>query len=81
MVAVSLKKMKAPKLREELERRGLASEGKKAVWMERLAQYLEAEYDETHNLTEQEQLDKVFPSRRRHTGYEFVTGVQTCALP
>eukprot|EP01043_Picozoa_sp_COSAG02_P100998 COSAG02_NODE_37066_length_447_cov_0.500000_2_plen_66_part_01 len=23
----------------------------------------------------------VFSSRRRHTGYEFVTGVQTCALP
>eukprot|EP01044_Picomonas_judraskeda_P046777 COSAG03_NODE_26278_length_260_cov_0.639752_1_plen_69_part_01 len=23
----------------------------------------------------------VFSSRRRHTRYEFVTGVQTCALP
>eukprot|EP01043_Picozoa_sp_COSAG02_P129868 COSAG02_NODE_67487_length_253_cov_0.474026_1_plen_63_part_10 len=23
----------------------------------------------------------IFPSRRRHTRYEFVTGVQTCALP
>eukprot|EP01043_Picozoa_sp_COSAG02_P102998 COSAG02_NODE_39013_length_422_cov_0.662539_1_plen_106_part_10 len=26
-------------------------------------------------------MDGVFSSRRRHTGYEFVTGVQTCALP
>eukprot|EP01044_Picomonas_judraskeda_P035462 COSAG03_NODE_15180_length_439_cov_0.505882_2_plen_101_part_01 len=24
---------------------------------------------------------RFFSSRRRHTGYEFVTGVQTCALP
>eukprot|EP01051_Picozoa_sp_SAG22_P041752 SAG22_NODE_23226_length_162_cov_18.269841_1_plen_54_part_11 len=47
--------MKAPQLRKELERRGLSTEGKKAELMERLAQYLEAEYDETHNLTEQEQ--------------------------
>eukprot|EP01044_Picomonas_judraskeda_P047115 COSAG03_NODE_26640_length_258_cov_0.528302_1_plen_45_part_01 len=23
----------------------------------------------------------IFSSRRRHTRYEFVTGVQTCALP
>eukprot|EP01051_Picozoa_sp_SAG22_P041033 SAG22_NODE_22463_length_198_cov_25.757576_1_plen_65_part_11 len=50
--------MKAPKLHEELANRGLSTEGKKAELMERLAQYLEAEYDETHNLTEQEQLDK-----------------------
>eukprot|EP01052_Picozoa_sp_SAG31_P058836 SAG31_NODE_18198_length_643_cov_9.904412_1_plen_214_part_11 len=40
--------MKAPKLREELSRRGLATTGKKAELMERLAQFLEAGYHEEH---------------------------------
>eukprot|EP01043_Picozoa_sp_COSAG02_P079036 COSAG02_NODE_18085_length_962_cov_0.721900_2_plen_56_part_01 len=26
-------------------------------------------------------MQHIFSSRRRHTRYEFVTGVQTCALP
>eukprot|EP01052_Picozoa_sp_SAG31_P087968 SAG31_NODE_49349_length_143_cov_130.363636_1_plen_47_part_11 len=46
--------MKAPKLREELSRRGLATTGKKAELMERLAQFLDEEYHETYNVTEEE---------------------------
>eukprot|EP01047_Picozoa_sp_COSAG01_P027763 COSAG01_NODE_1842_length_9076_cov_4.748246_1_plen_2502_part_10 len=46
--------MKAPQLRKELEKRGLSSEGKKAVLMERLAQYLEDDYTLNHNKTEKQ---------------------------
>eukprot|EP01050_Picozoa_sp_SAG11_P010881 SAG11_NODE_1115_length_5800_cov_183.822136_1_plen_278_part_10 len=40
--------MKAPKLRAELEKRGLDTTGKKAELMERLAQFLEDKYDHAH---------------------------------
>eukprot|EP01048_Picozoa_sp_COSAG05_P039337 COSAG05_NODE_19490_length_292_cov_0.336788_1_plen_55_part_01 len=53
--------------------------------LERLADALEKEMEgkleQQKRIKAEEARIAVFSSRRRHTGWNLVTGVQTCALP
>eukprot|EP01048_Picozoa_sp_COSAG05_P039816 COSAG05_NODE_20033_length_284_cov_0.616216_1_plen_77_part_10 len=77
MVAVSLKKALFADLRGRVEQRVIQEYGQ----AEQVATLLSWISSARPPIAETRQLTSFFSSRRRHTGWNLVTGVQTCALP